>query len=180
MTLCGHQNMCLFGEIVEGHMRLSRVGSLVEAEWYKTAQVRSYIQLDKYVVMPNHFHAILSFTGGRPNSKQVPAEVKKAAPRLVAGSLGAVIAHFKSMVTKESRLMGLKVPIWQPNYHEHLIRDEESLDSIREYIDTNPLRWHLDRENLAKVGEDSFDSWLEQAGKYRVRGKKDVRSEPYR
>ncbi len=172
VTLCSHQNRYLFGEVVEGQMRLSRVGSLVEKEWQQTAQVRSYVQLDRYVVMPNHFHAIVIFTGEKPASKPVLTEWEKAAPRLVAGSLGAVMAQFKSMVTKKSRLMSLKVPIWQSNYHEHLIRDEESLDCIREYIDTNPLRWHLDRENLAKVGEDSFDSWMEQAGRYRGVGRK--------
>ncbi len=167
VTLCSHQNRCLFGEILEGHMRLSRVGLLVETEWHKTAQVRSYIQLDKYVVMPNHFHAILSVTGEKPASKPVLTEWEKAAPRLVAGSLGAAMAQFKSLVTKESRLMGLTVPIWQPNYYEYVIGDEKSLECTREYIDTNPLRWHLDRENPAKVGEDSLDKWLSQAGKSR-------------
>ena len=166
VTLCSHQNKCLFGEVVEGQMLLSRVGLLVEAEWQKTAQVRSYIQLDRYVVMPNHFHAILAFTGGKPASKPVLTEVKKVGPRLVAGSLGAVIAQFKSMVTKKSRAIGLQVPVWQANYHEHLIENEESLDCIQEYIDTNPLRWHLDRENLSKVGEDSFGSGQPPADPY--------------
>ena len=172
VTLCSHQKRCLFGEVVEGRMRLSQVGSLVETEWGKTAQVRSYVQLDRYVVMPNHFHAILVFMGGKPTSKPVPTEWNKAAPRLVAGSLGAVMAQFKSMVTKGSRTIGLQTPIWQANYHEHLIRDEESLNCIRDYIDTNPLRWHLDQENPANVGEDSFAKWLEQAGEYRGVGRK--------
>jgi REP element-mobilizing transposase RayT len=133
---------------------LSRVGSLVEKEWRQTVQVRPYLQLDKYVVMPNHFHAIVIFAGEKPHSKQAPADLKKAAPRLVAGSLGAVMAQFKSIVTKRSRAIGLRSLIWQANYYEHIIEDEESLARIRQYIDTNPLRWHLDRENQGKTGKD--------------------------
>jgi len=75
VTLCSHQKRCLFGEVVEGRMRLSRVGSLVETEWRKTAQVRSYVQLDRYVVMPNHFHAILVFIGEKPTSKPLLTEL---------------------------------------------------------------------------------------------------------
>ena len=51
-------------------------------------------------------------------------------------------------------------PLWQRNYYEHVIRSEESLNRIREYIATNPLRWELDRENQARTGEDEFDRWL--------------------
>jgi hypothetical protein len=50
--------------------------------------------------------------------------------------------------------------LWQRNYYEHLIRDEDSLNRIREYIATNPLRWELDRENPQRTGEDEFDQWL--------------------
>jgi len=49
---------------------------------------------------------------------------------------------------------------WQRNYYEHIIRDEKSLDRIRDYIFNNPFSWALDRENPARSGEDEFDLWL--------------------
>lgn len=52
--------------------------------------------------------------------------------------------------------------LWQRNYYEHVIRDEDSLNRIRQYITENPLRWHLDRENPQRAGDDEFDKWLAQ------------------
>ncbi len=151
VTLCSYQNKCLFGDVVDGQIRLSRVGLLVQKEWLRTAQVRPYIELDTYVVMPNHLHAVLIFTGGNLDSVKIPRTKKEVGPTLVAGSLGAVIAQFKSIVTKRSRAMGLKGSIWQRNYYEQMIQDDESLNGIREYIETNPSRWHL-TEKTPKLG----------------------------
>jgi hypothetical protein len=50
--------------------------------------------------------------------------------------------------------------LWQRNYYEHVIRDEESLHRIREYIVTNAPRWDLDRENPQAAAKDAFDDWL--------------------
>jgi putative transposase len=76
--------------------------------------------------------------------------------------LGAIIRSFKSATT--NRIYDLRatpgVPPWQRGYYEHVIRDEDELHRIREYILTNPLRWELDRENPARRGEDEFDCWL--------------------
>ena len=151
VTLCSYQNKCLFGEVVDGQIRLSEIGLLVQKEWLRTAQVRPYIELDTYVVMPNHLHAVLIFTGENLDSVRIPRAKKEVGPTLVAGSLGAVIAQFKSIVTKRSRAMGLKGSIWQRNYYEQMIQDEESLNGIREYIETNPSRWHL-TEKTPKLG----------------------------
>jgi len=64
------------------------------------------------------------------------------------------------------------VPPWQRNYYEHVIRNEEELQRIREYIQTNPLRWELDQENPARRGEDEFDRWLASLSSKRDRAKK--------
>jgi hypothetical protein len=73
-----------------------------------------------------------------------------------------VVRAFKSIsainVNRFSPRVG--VPLWQRNYYEHIIRNEESLNRVREYIGTNPLRWELDRENPRRKGEDEFDLWL--------------------
>lgn len=64
---------------------------------------------------------------------------------------------FKIGVTNWFRQNTSVSSVWQRNYYEHVIRDEKSLDRIREYIATNPLRWHLDRENPHRTGDD--DGW---------------------
>src|SRR5262249_17159273 len=84
-----------------------------------------------------------------------------------AGTLSRTVQAFKSLTTHEYTV-GVNskgwVPfpgrLWQRNYYEHVIRDEDELRRIREYIQTNPLRWELDRENPARRGEDEFDRWL--------------------
>jgi len=55
--------------------------------------------------------------------------------------------------------------LWQRNYYEHIIRNEESLNRIREYVWTNPLRWALDRENANRTGANAFDAWLDSLTK---------------
>ena len=76
--------------------------------------------------------------------------------------LGRLIGAFKTISTKlinfTRKTSG--VPFWQRNFYEHVIRDDDALHRIREYITTNPLRWDLDRENLQAQGRDEFDNWL--------------------
>jgi REP element-mobilizing transposase RayT len=87
-------------------------------------------------------------------------------------SLGDVVHRFKTMTTKRYadgvKQLGwppFRGRLWQRNYYEHIIRNEESLNRIREYIAANPLRWHLDRENPNPTGMDDFDRWLGTLGK---------------
>jgi hypothetical protein len=69
--------------------------------------------------------------------------------------------------------------LWQRNYYEHIIRNEESLNRIREYILTNPMRWALDRENPHRVGVDEFDTWLNSVGK-ESNAETNARRQPHR
>jgi hypothetical protein len=84
----------------------------------------------------------------------------KRPARPMARSVGAMMAQFKSIATKRVRALEHSDFAWQRNYYEHIVRDEDSLNRIREYILTNPLRWDLDRENPERKGEDDFDRWL--------------------
>lgn len=150
----------LFGEVVEGAMVVNQLGQLVGEEWLKTGALRSYIGLDEFVVMPNHFHAIVEMRDGRGTARRAPTTEQFTQP--LSGSLPTVIRAFKSAVTKRVNEFHSTpgVPLWQGNYYEHVVRNEDDLRRIREYIQTNPLRWELDHENLAKRGEDKFDRWL--------------------
>jgi len=168
VTICTQGRGLLFGDVVEGKMMVNQMGWTIEEEWLKTPTLRSYVVLDEFVVMPNHFHAILMIVSeGRgtwpmekPGRSRAPTMEQFGKP--VSGSLPTIIRSFKSAVTK--RVNDLRgppgLPVWQRDYYEHIIRDEDSLRRIRDYILTNPLRWELDQENPARRGEDEFDRWL--------------------
>ena len=146
VTICAYHMACLFGEVVNGEVQLNEWGQIVDEEWRRTSEVRAYVSLDAFVIMPNHMHGIIVLDRrgdppGRPYS-QLPARGP------AAGSLGAVVGQFKSQVTKRIRAScGRRdVFIWQRNYYEHIIRNEADLARIRRYIAHNPARWMDDSD----------------------------------
>jgi REP element-mobilizing transposase RayT len=153
-----HQRECLFGEIVDGVVRASAHGEIVSEEWLRSALVRPEIELDTFVVMPNHIHGILIVRDqsmgdgahGRAHKPSRPRSAPVRAPR----SLGSFVAGFKAAATKRiNALRGTPgVPVWQRNYYEHVIRNEEELNRIRQYIMDNPAGWAEDPENATSVG----------------------------
>jgi REP element-mobilizing transposase RayT len=149
VTLCTQDRACLFGGISDGEMRLNAIGRIVADEWVKTAEIRDAIDLDAWVVMPNHFHGILFIVGSCRGDRPVAPTKSAASTGPESRSVGAVIAGFKSAATKRiNMLRGTPgTPVWQRNYHEHIIRDEESLGRIRGYILANPSRWAADSDN---------------------------------
>jgi REP element-mobilizing transposase RayT len=148
------------GEIINEEMRLNSIGEIVREEWMKTPSIRPEIELDDFVVMPNHVHGILIIgeTVGATGSvahKENHGQQAWASPRLaptrtvVSCSLGAVLGQFKSKTAKRINMMrGTKgVSLWQRNFHDHIIRNDADLNRIRIYIANNPLQWALDEEN---------------------------------
>lgn len=175
VTLCTHRRRCFFGEIVGGAMRLNRWGRIVAEEWLRTARIRAEVELDAWVIMPNHFHAIVVIhsefhdemhrRGDRPVAPTMPT-IGPASPfRDTAmhpvdppspptrpngpppGSLGAIMAGFKAAVTTRinRERQARGTPVWQRNYWEHIIRDEVALQRLRAYIEANPANWPSDR-----------------------------------
>lgn len=170
VTIVTFQRQPLFGEIINGEMKLNPAGKIVQFEWERLAQRFKFIELGVYVIMPNHFHAIIVFVDHagtiRPGTTDaVPgkAHLHINAPDGIDGSplpphgpapasLGAMIGQFKSRVTK--RLWKIPAlagtPIWQRNYYEHIIRNEDEAKRIHLYIESNPARWDDDDENRAR------------------------------
>lgn len=153
LTLCVHDRACLFGEVVDGAMRLNELGALVAPEWLRTATIRPQVALDEFVVMPNHFHIIIAIEDSRRGV------LPYARPRFQSPSqsLGSIVRGFKSATTKRiNEIRGTPgTAVWQRNYYEHVIRNESELIRIREYIANNPHQWSLDRENPQK-GVDQY------------------------
>lgn len=159
VTICTYQRQCQFGEIVDRQTRLNVFGQIVSDEWLRTAVVRPNVTLDCFVVMPNHLHAILilrnsvqvSPIAGSTRRVAPTPENPFAAPRPngpPSQSVGAIVRQFKSIVTKRINTLqnAQSLPVWQRNYHEHIIRDDAEMARIRTYIADNPSQW-LENEN---------------------------------
>ncbi len=151
ITVVTHGRAALFGEIANGETRLNEFGQVIEDEWQKSSIIRQEIEMDVFVVMPNHIHGIMNIinmdvgaTGRSPLRGGPPAR-----------SLGAFVAGFKSAVTKRINEMRHTPgsPVWQRNYYEHVVRDDEELLRVREYILHNPLDWENDRENPSRPAD---------------------------
>jgi len=162
MTICAAQKKFLFGNINDGTMRLSAAGQIVVAEWLKTADLRLSVTLDQFVVMPNHFHGILWIDNGQRGTARCALTVQQFG-QAVSGSLPAIIRAFKSAATKRINILhhAPDVQVWQRGYYEHVIRNDKSLEKIREYIINNPCSWELDRENPGRRGEHEFYRWID-------------------
>ncbi len=158
ITICTQGRGCLFGEIVDGEMLLNSAGRMVQAVWNEIPAHYSGVDTDSFIVMPNHIHGVITIVGAGPCACPGAAPNQKGGqPQGVAPtrlSLPDVTHRFKTMTTKQyvdgvKQAGWLPFPgkLWQRNYYEHIIRDEDELDSIREYIIANPAQWNIDREN---------------------------------
>lgn len=165
MTICTKDKRCWFGEIESGKVRLSPIGVIVEEEWRKTEHVRGSVELDVFVVMPNHIHGIIvikeSFveTTGPVVSHALETthrvvSTKNKTKTLKPNSLGAIVGQFKSISTKRIRKAGSNGFEWQSRYYDHVIRDLKDLERIREYIAMNPSRWNSDDEFAQNIAMD--------------------------
>jgi len=154
VTICTHQRECLFGEVMEGEMRLSVWGEVAEQCWRDIPAHFPHVELDAWVVVPNHIHGIITITDVVGAQHAAPLQPPRINVR--PGSLGAIVRSYKSAVTKRiNELRGTPgAAVWQRNYWEHIIRTERALEAIRRYIAENPLRWELDRYNPETGGRD--------------------------
>jgi putative transposase len=152
VTICSWKQECLLGELVDGQMLLNQYGEMVKSEWLETGNIRSTIQLDKFIVMPNHIHGILKINNDcRGMLQRAPTYEQFGKP--VSNSLPTIIRLFKSTTTKRINTFRITPghPVWQRNYYEHVIRDDEELNHIREYIMNNPLQWVKDENNPVNI-----------------------------
>jgi putative transposase len=148
VTLVTEGREPLFGEIFNGQVCFSLAGHCAES-MLQSFQVNSRVTLDTWVVMPNHVHILVTIKEGplnRQSGKDHPFELAGTSPR----SLSAIVQNYKSVTTR--KIHALKeftgTPIWQRNFYEHIVRDQEDHDRIVEYIRNNPLDWEKDELNL--------------------------------
>ena len=155
VTICTQGKENFFGKIENDIMNLSEVGEIVKEEWLKTELIRKYVYLDEFVVMPNHFHGIIMIINDeRDRNTSIQNETAHRAVStndllstaiLQADSLGSIIGQFKSVCTKRIREKYNARFEWQERFFDRVIRDENEMNNIREYIHYNPVRWHTDK-----------------------------------
>ena len=150
VTICTYQRQCLFGEIIAGEMELNSLGQIVTEEWRKSAEIRREIELDLWTIMPNHMHGIAIIDAQNANPIVKPeseANQKRIKQQMKPRSLSSLMAGFKAATTKRINQFrsARGTPVWQRNYYENLIRNEEFLQNIRQYIATNPQQWKSDQ-----------------------------------
>ena len=156
VTICTQNQACLFGDIVNGQMRLTDVGEVADICWRAIPQHFPRVVLDAFVVMPNHVHGIIWI--GPENRANVGAKIFSPLPprpsqrsasefRSPSKTVGSIVRGFKIGVTKWVRANKNFYTVWQRNYYEHIIRNETALNRLRQYIADNPARWADDQEN---------------------------------
>ena len=187
VTLCVQDRQCLFGDIVDGEMRLNDAGLMI-CKWYGDLSNKfADIECDAFVCMPNHIHFIVVNVGAdlrvRPGSESVcrpNGQTHRSAPtdahvilgEHIGSPLQRVVQWFKTMSTNEY-IRGVKQngwppfpgKLWQRNYWEHIVRNEPELHRIREYIHNNPAQWILDKliagtEIREPVTEYGMEAWM--------------------
>ena len=129
VTICAHNRQHLFGHIQDGEMHLNAKGDIAAARWDAIPQHYPDVELDAFVVMPNHVHGILVLTGA--------SDFKTY--------LGRVINAYKGAVTARIRKNIPNLRVWQGRYHDHIIRNEPALNYIRAYVAYNPQVWDRDK-----------------------------------
>ena len=147
VTICTRNRQCFFGTVIKGQMQLSAIGRIVAEEWGKTAEIRSSIELDQWVIMPNHFHAIVILKSESTGAKTSYPPISNGLPQLKSNSLGALVGQFKSACTRRIWAMGHQEFAWQPRFHDRIIRDEIAFGRVQDYIANNPKKWGRGRHH---------------------------------
>lgn len=160
ITLSVKNMVCMFGEIVDHQMILNDAGRMIEKWFHELENKYPDIKCGEFVVMPNHFHCIIENNGnGNPNMKEKTGTTWKMGEEgeegeHVGSPVRSVVQWFKTMTTNEYirgvKTMGWKRfdgKLWHINYWEHIIRTQQSFDSISSYILENPKNWNTDRLN---------------------------------
>ena len=146
LTIVTQDRKCLFGDIINGKMILNESGRFAQKCWLDIPKHFPHVYLDEFIIMPNHIHGIIII-----DDKYVGAKNFSPLPfRSPSKTVGSIIRGFKIGVTKWFRNNTDVYDVWQRNYWEHVIRDDNDLNRIREYIINNPSQWEMDNENPNK------------------------------
>ncbi|MBI1937507.1 MAG: transposase [Ignavibacteriales bacterium] len=153
-----------FGDVANGKMILNELGHIVDEEWIKTKSLRPYVDLDYYVIMPNHFHGILiidqnvetrrgeSLLQQKTNTSQKNESISQFG-KPIKNSLSVIINQFKGSVKRRANKNSYTDFSWQSRFYDRMIRNEKELFNIRKYIEQNPAKWSFDKDEIENMPE---------------------------
>ena len=151
VTICARNHTRSFGEVADGRMRLNMTGMIAQECWQAIPEHFPDTDIDEFIVMPNHIHGIVIVCGENNSTRDAymrPLQAKRQNIDRTKMYLSKIIQGFKSSVTRTVRKRWDKHTFgWQRSYYDHIIRNEEKLNRIREYIRNNPLKWEFDQYN---------------------------------
>ncbi|NJK66943.1 MAG: transposase [Microcoleus sp. SU_5_3] len=158
ITICSWQRECLFGEVIDGTMQLSTYGKTVLFNWSILPKRYPNVALDNFIVMPNHVHGIIVLKGSPAINYTESDKLVQIESKIYP--LSEIVRGLKTFSARRINQMRYLtgVSVWQRGYYEHIIRNEESLGAIREYIINNPLLWGKDElypDRAVKINESS-------------------------
>jgi REP element-mobilizing transposase RayT len=165
VTVCTRERESLFGHVVNGEMRLNEAGEIARRCWEDIPDHFPLVELDAFVIMPNHVHGIIMITEPCKGEASVPphsseeqrgsdaSPLRQPPNGTQPGSLSAIVQNFKSISTRRMNAAcgAPGRPLWLRNYYEHVVRNEAELMAIREYIQGNPARWDDDENNPLRL-----------------------------
>ena len=150
VTICVQNREYVLGEVVDEKIILTAIGEIIEKFWFEIPNHFYNVELDEFIVMPNHLHGIIVIYVGVQNFEPLQGQ-RNQFQHIIPKSLGSIIRTCKAAVTHWCNNNGHEYFRWQRNYYEHIIRNEDDLNQIREYISGNPLKWETDKENPNKI-----------------------------
>jgi REP element-mobilizing transposase RayT len=145
VTICVKNRIECLGEVKDGTMILNDFGNIVNKCWLDLPNHYSNCKLDEFNIMPNHVHGIIEI---REDITVGNAHVRSLQDDRTKMLLSKFIQGFKAAVTKEINKSQDKILFqWQKSFYDHIIRDENDFYRIKKYIQENPIRWQVDRNN---------------------------------
>jgi REP-associated tyrosine transposase len=155
VTICASERREIFGTISDGKVDLTDLGKVVRDEWLAIPDFRPQVRLDAFVVMPNHFHALLEILerGGGDQSGPGDQHSQIGRRQRQRETLGLIVRRFKGAVVRRAAANGhgRDAAIWQRGFYESVVRHENDLGRIRQYIEDNPITWAKDEDNPARI-----------------------------
>ncbi|MEA5551501.1 transposase [Anabaena cylindrica UHCC 0172] len=146
VTICTQDHECFLGDLVNEDIKFMVRGVIAYQFWLQIPNHFPNVELDEFVVMPNHIHGIIVITD-KFRGREQEGELKKP-------NLGQIIAYYKYQTTKIINQIddtpGIR--LWQRNYYERIIRNQNALYIAQQYILANPLRWPKDPHNPRRGG----------------------------
>lgn len=137
ITICSFQRACILGQVEAGQMKLSEIGAAIQRVWENLPNHYTHLLVDAFVIMPNHIHGLLVLGANPSNAKR--------------HDIPMIVGSFKSFSAREAHQIEQNIQVWQRNYYEHIVREDDELNAIRQYIVSNPLQWDKDIDNPAST-----------------------------